>query len=111
MTPLRCDRVGCSGEGRWLPVLMVRAPYRARNSTPAPCILSLAICDVHKETGSVDDFLSDGGWTQIVEGFATLGKVPPARERTTLEWRALDDPEPMVRTWVERARVRQGLEL
>jgi len=103
-----CDRLGCKAEARWLPVIVVRAPYELRNNTPADCILALGICDVHRETTTLEDFLSEVGWRQICDGFAAIGRAVPELDRTTLRFEPLDSPDALVRSFARRVAQRQG---
>lgn len=104
---LRCERLGCDAEARWVPVLALRAPYELRNSTPAPAILALGICDVHQQTTGLEDYLNDAGWAQIVHAFQAIKRAVPDRDRTILEWQPIDTPNRDVQMMVATIRRRQ----
>lgn len=109
---LTCELNACLtpglAPGRWLPVIVLRAPYQYRNSSPADAVLGVLVCDDCKSKTGLQDFLSDAGWTQISDGLVAHGKIAPERDRTALAWRSIDDPDEMVRVMVARIRLRQA---
>jgi hypothetical protein len=114
MMGLTCEKVGCTNEARWMPVLMLRAPYgRPRSHMASPAIMALAVCDDHSRSMRVEEVLSDDAWQKVKRAFAEAGKYCPDRTRTALEWRPLDDPsyevQAMLQPILERQRRTVGL--
>src|SRR5690242_2184263 len=95
--PLLCSRTGCTKLAVLYPVLLLRAPYEYRYSTPTPATLALPICSDCASTCTLADFLSDAGWLQICQGFDAAGRVAPERDRTSLSWVKIADCPPFLR--------------
>lgn len=85
LTP-KCGRAGCERIALWRPVLLLRPPRPLVNGT-ASAELPLKVCDTCRMTTGVEDYVTDEGWQQICEGFHSVGRPPPERSRTTIEWR------------------------
>jgi hypothetical protein len=79
----RCDRTGCSRDAFWAPVLRVFAPERY-GDVHVDVMVDLALCDACKEEISIEDVLSDDGWSKIVGTFVSRGMVRPKRDRTVM---------------------------
>lgn len=88
----RCSR--CDARPSFLPVLLIFPP-RATHPRGAPgrAVLDLPLCGVHKEECTVERVVSDAGWKVIEDSLVSRGKVRPERDRTRLEFIALDSSE------------------
>lgn len=107
-----CDRLvapgqECAKPGVWLPVLVMRAPYAYRNSTPARGIFDLKVCDEHKAEAKLEWFLDSPGWAKIQASFEAMGKAAPDTERTTLDWVRVDSEEAVAFLALQRAARRR----
>lgn len=80
-----CQRKGCFLEGHWMPVLKVWAPER--RGEPAELAINLRVCEIHRRTASIDDYLCDRGWEQIIKAFRRAGAAEPDRRLVQLEFR------------------------
>lgn len=85
-----CQRLNCSNPGRWMPILFFWFDLK---HPPARAACSLRICDEHKASSTVEDFLTDDGWEQIVNGFKKQGLKTPDRSLTKLDWKGPFDAE------------------
>ena len=79
-----CKRDGCPGTGIWVPVLLLRQkrgedPLRAR-------LPEVEQCELHKDHGKVEDFLSPEGWDKIQRHLKEMGKGRFSQRLTTLAW-------------------------
>mgnify|MGYP001558508631 CR=1 FL=1 len=74
----------CPAEGVWRPLLEIR-PWVGYEKQPLGLMMSILVCEFHKQTAVLSDFLGDEGWAQITE---TLDKIkrPYLREATTLNF-------------------------
>lgn len=69
--------------GLWQPVLVVCSPIAPEDAAHVP--IELHLCDECKATASVEDFLVDSIWSQIVAAWDDP-TIPPVRQRTMLQW-------------------------
>lgn len=89
MLPFRraaaCTTPGCvSGKhGIWQPVLVVLAPQAL--DAPVHVPIELRLCDACKAEATLDDFLTDGIWLQVLSVWPGTD-WPPVRRLTTLQW-------------------------
>jgi hypothetical protein len=81
-----CARADCPNLAVYLPILELRA---ALEGPAAQMSVGLGMCPSHKDTLTVDDFVSEEGWQRLTDTFASLGKQPPERVFTTLRWDAI----------------------
>ena len=74
----------CPGEALYRPVLLLRSasgkkPRRAAFKT-------IGLCEQHKDSAKVEDFVSNSSWDRIVRYLCESGKPSPARKATTLDF-------------------------
>jgi len=92
----KCDKTGCSNDAKYHPSLLLFAPYKYNCNDPIRTILSLEICEDHKISASLDDFLSNEGWIQLCEMISKAGRVIPERKRTKLTWELIGSFNSMI---------------
>ena len=81
---MKCSLKVCQKEGAdWSPVLQV---YAEGSDVGIDIQLGLHICDEHKRTSTLADFLTDDGWASIVHAIESQGREAPARSLTRLGW-------------------------
>lgn len=79
-----CKRDGCPGTGIWIPVLVLhqkRGDDGLRARMP-----NVEQCELHKDSGTIEDFLSPEGWDKLQRHLREAGKGRYAQRLTTLEW-------------------------
>jgi hypothetical protein len=79
-----CHLNNCKNPGTCSPVLELRP--RKNKSGPKLRFKDVSVCDEHRETSTIDTFLSDEGYTKISKQLREAGKTPPARKNITLSW-------------------------
>ncbi len=88
-----CERINdneqCRREAKWNPVLLVYAPAKLGNHTPAQITIGVAVCSGCKDATVLEDVMTDEGWSRICKKFKSEGKVEPDLSRTQLSWAAL----------------------
>lgn len=87
VAPRLCNRSGCLEIGRYVVGLTLRAGY---GTVPAKAWSELRCCAQHKDTLTVEDFVTDAGWQTICEAFAANGKARPNRALTELAFMELE---------------------
>lgn len=87
-------RSQCAGDGRWHPVLKV--PARHHEHAPAKVVLGLFVCDEHKRSSTLEDYLTDEAWERISKGIVAAGRLEPERKLTTLSWEPVDSKDSRV---------------
>lgn len=84
MSEISCKRDGCPGTGVWIPVLLVRQKRgedHIRVRMP-----EVEQCELHKDQGTVEDFLSPEGWDKLQRHLREAGKGRFSQRLTTLAW-------------------------
>ena len=86
-----CDRQGCepAKPARWMPGLQLDfGPDHPKKGGVA--YIDLGVCDDHKESAVLSDFLHDESWDWVVQMMAAAPGVPmPVRDGTTLVWQQM----------------------
>lgn len=81
---MSCTRDKCPGLGRFTPVLVLRT---SRGAPPLRATLTdLLQCEGHKNTSTLDDFLSPEGWDRMEKFLRENGKGRFSRQLTALTW-------------------------
>ena len=81
---MKCSKTDCPGIGRHSPVLLLR---KTKKGSPLRAELrQLAICEGHKESATVNDFLSDEGWDKISKKLREAGKGTFSKGLTSIDW-------------------------
>jgi hypothetical protein len=70
--------------GMWQPVLKIASPIDPAAGAWVP--IELRLCDACKAEATLDDFLTDGIWAQIMAALEDETVPPPTRARTSLTW-------------------------
>jgi len=90
----KCPNSKCDAPAKYLPVMLLYPPRKLfRRSPPARSIVGIAVCEAHRASISLDFLLTDAGFDQIVKAFELMGKVPPERAATVLEFIDIDSGE------------------
>lgn len=79
--PKLCEMKDCKNVAEWMPILEFRA---FENSLPIRAGLGLPVCELHKGLATVETYLSDAGWQQVVDALRAMQCPPPVRQFTTL---------------------------
>lgn len=83
-----CARKECPGIGHYIPILLIRA---RKKDTPLRADLpKLLVCEGHKLSSTVNDFLSDEGWDRIAKKLREAGRGSFSKPLTTLAWREIE---------------------
>lgn len=77
-----CDHTGCAAPSDVRPVLLIFSPLPG--TCPARGVIGREYCAACARLLTVDDFVTDEGWTQIAQRFASIGKMQPDRARLQL---------------------------
>jgi hypothetical protein len=91
MAPCGFPRCASAKPGLHRPVLFFRSPINP--SQPAHAAVGVVVCDDCKPQCTVEYFVTDAGWERFKALFVALGRAPPARALTTLEFKDADDPQ------------------
>lgn len=86
-----CSHDECPNPAKWCPVLKLRSKSQDRPRKVR--FLSLGYCDSHKETSTVQTFLSPEGAVKLRKFIRERGKGDVDPKETTLEWEALSDSQ------------------
>lgn len=86
---MKCDRVNCTNEALYYPVLYLYPQIFGLFAPPAQCSLNLNVCEQHKRKSTVADYIDDTLWAQILTGFQRTGKHPPDRNLTKVTYEPL----------------------
>lgn len=80
-----CTTPSCtSGKvGMWTPTLLVASPQQP--DVPVHVSIELRLCEDCKRDATLDDFLTDHIWLQVM-GAWPRGDFPPVRRLTMLQW-------------------------
>jgi hypothetical protein len=71
-------------EATYRPVLLLRSGSGKR---PRPAAFTtIGLCEQHKDSAKVSDFISTSSWDRIVRYLRESGKPAPARNATTLDF-------------------------
>jgi hypothetical protein len=88
---MTCTHPHCSGHAVWRPLLSMRT------STKSPEVIGrlgeLALCEPHKDTARLQNYLSESSWDKISRYMREAGKPAPKRNLTTLRFELVDSPE------------------
>ncbi len=82
---MSCARVKCTGQGIWVPVMLLSRTKKDEKPIRAslPEILQ---CETHKDVSTVADFLSDEGWDKMMRHLRENGKGVMVKNLTKLDW-------------------------
>lgn len=74
--------------------MLLYAPReRFPHSQPARSLAGIPVCEEHKAAITLEFLLTDIGFAQIVKAFQRIGKVPPDRSATVLEFIDIESGE------------------
>ena len=71
-------------EATYRPVLLLRTSSAKKPRRAA--FTSIGLCEQHKDSAQVADFVSGSSWDRIVRYLREAGKPAPARNATTLDF-------------------------
>jgi hypothetical protein len=79
-----CLHEPCPNEATWRPILKLRS----RQNGPATALrfTEITLCEQHRQSGEVADFLSPEGFDKLARILREAGKPVPTRRLTTLAW-------------------------
>lgn len=98
---LICDSNVCTERAGWLPVLQMRA---RPDSKPSEMALSLLVCEKCAQTTDLKELeVLAHNWDRLKAAYSLLNGEEPVRDLTSLIWKRLDDPDPMVQIMLKRA--------
>lgn len=89
-----CARSDCQATATATPVLILH-PFALElmradlDPEPATMHLELPVCPEHQAVTSVDDLVTDDGWTDILQAFRSVGRVDPDRASLKLRWQPI----------------------
>jgi hypothetical protein len=80
-----CESEGCTNEAKWHPFIICR---NEAGETVLEGDTHTLVCDDHKESASVDDFMDDGQYKTLCKTFDAMKpkKKHPPRELMVLEF-------------------------
>jgi len=79
-----CSMENCPNTPRWHPVLELR--HSKRGPVTRATYLQIRLCDDHKQSSNLGNFLSDEEFTKIAKYMRECGKGAPLQRNTTLDW-------------------------
>ena len=79
---MNCNR--CPSEAVYRPVLLLRTSSAKKPRRAA--FKNIGLCEQHKDSAKVTDFVSTSSWGRIVRYLSESGKPAPARGATTLDF-------------------------
>lgn len=85
-----CDRINCTAEPEWRPVLILRSPSWTR---PARAVMGVRLCGFCRYRLRLEDVLLDAGWAQLTRELEEAGIAPPERALTRLDFCRLRSAE------------------
>ena len=86
LTP-ECVRKDCDYEAAWIPVILIPSPIENPTQKRGRLFVhSHDVCQRHKESLRITDFLGVGAWEDIRLQIIRNGKTPPREEDLELEW-------------------------
>ena len=74
----------CPSEALYRPVLLLRSAAKKKPRRAA--FKTIGLCEQHKDSAKVTDFVSNSSWDRIVRYLLESGKPAPARGATTLDY-------------------------
>lgn len=80
------DGKQCTEPPRHFPVLIL---HNEREELIARCLLNLPVCELHRQILTVECFVSDTGWAQIVAAMRRSNREAPVRAYAYLEFEAM----------------------
>ncbi len=85
-----CARKDCPGIGYYVPILQIR--MKKKDKPLSAELPQLIVCEGHRLSSVVTDFLSDEGWDKIVKHLREAGRGGFSKTLTTLAWREIEVP-------------------
>lgn len=82
MTP--CSFKDCGSDGKWMPVAVLMAYPRYKAQPVMMNLLNLRVCDRHRESSVVPDFLTRESFERVRAAFLKQGQPPLQWKRTRL---------------------------
>ena len=79
-----CLHEPCTGSGAWRPVLELRS--RQNGEITRLRFTKIAICDGHKQSNEIANYLSIEAFDKLAKIMKEAGKKAPVRRLTTLNW-------------------------
>lgn len=86
-----CNFKDCSHAAEYYPVLLLRQKNFKKKHTPARCTIKLALCEKHAKAKTAEEFITEQAWNMLRGAFAQLGKQPPHRSSTGIEFVFIDN--------------------
>jgi hypothetical protein len=88
---MKCSTENCQGDARWRPVFLTRAK---KNGTVRKVWLDeIAVCDDHKASDDINNFLSDEGFVKLYKHMIEHGLPAPVQKLTVLDWEEVFDED------------------
>lgn len=81
---MKCYDEKCPCNGIWMPVLMFRTTPKSKSMKSR--MIELGLCEQHKDTYNIDNFLSNEGWTKIEKFLRENGRQNYKKGLTLLDW-------------------------
>ena len=84
---IECSHAGCTNAASWRPTIKVWA--KGCPKAPDTFIrgeIGIAVCDMHKETVHLDNFLSSEIWNAITAALRSTGKADPDPSTAELDF-------------------------
>lgn len=86
-----CSKQSCPGQGTWNPVFVLTREGDGKHISGA--IPSIGVCESHKISSRLEDFLSSEGWDRMSKFLTAAGKGTFVKKATRLEWRRSKNPD------------------
>ena len=87
MSDFQCNQQGCENPGVWTAMIRIWASNLPQDShDPIVMPFPLRICEEHKATLGIDDFMDDAGFDYISHAMQSFGKAALDRSTAKLSW-------------------------
>lgn len=64
---------------------------RPYTGPPVSVVMSLAVCDAHRETLTVSDLIKAGMWDVVIKQMRAMRLATPSKECTTISFKVIGD--------------------
>lgn len=88
---MNCSTENCQGDARWRPIFLTRS--KKNGPVREVSLFEIAVCDDHKNSDDINNFLSDEGFVKLYKHMIEYGLPAPVQKLTTLDWEELSEKE------------------
>jgi len=89
----KCERCGCQGAGIWQPIIEVWAIGDVPRGEPARIVLHLRVCQAHRETLVLEDYMGSMGFAALASALEQMGAAHPDSATARMAFRPMQNTE------------------